>query len=266
MKPNLIIGSTSQLSNYFDNENFIKIPSRDIDYDKVLSIKYNKVFLLFAEQRTFIDNDDDCFYRINVEYTLEVINKIYNHCDEIIVYSTAELWNRYNGPISIDLPYDYNETPYIKSKHILCDTIKSTPNLRKKIKIIYPFNFNSSHRKEGFLFFKIFNSILNNEKYKIGNIDFNRDITHPKIIVNESINANSDKIIGMGLLINVKKFVCDIFDNLQLNVYDYLDFTTTNFLSNTRNEYYNEIKYSSYDELLKLTIEDIKNKKNDKTC
>ena len=266
MKPNLIIGNTSQLSNYFDDESFIKISSRDIDYDKILSKDYNKIFLLFAEQRTFIDNNEDCFYKTNVEYTLEVINKIINHCNEIIVYSTAELWNKYDGPISLDLPYDYNETPYIKSKHILCDIINDTPRLREKIKIIYPFNFNSSYRKEGFLFFKIFNSIISNEKYKIGNINFKRDITHPKIIVNESINSYSDKIVGMGELINVKDFVIDIFDKLQLNVYDYLDFTTTDFLSNTRNEYHSEIKYSSYDELLNLTIEDIKKQKNDKTC
>ena len=41
MKPNLIIGNTSQLSNYFDDESFIKISSRDIDYDKILSKDYN---------------------------------------------------------------------------------------------------------------------------------------------------------------------------------------------------------------------------------
>ena len=150
-KTSLVIGNTSQLSYYFPN-NFEKISSRDIDFTKLCSKKYDKVFLLFAEQRTFLNESDDFFIKTNFDYTLEVINKFKDISNKIIIYSTSELWNKYDGGISIDTPYNYFETPYIKSKEILCNTINQNREKYKNVIIAYPFNFNSPYRKEGFLF------------------------------------------------------------------------------------------------------------------
>jgi GDP-D-mannose dehydratase len=63
------------------------------------------------------------------------------------------------------------------------------------------------HRKEGFLFGKIFDSLLNNKKISIGDIDFYRDLIHPKNIVDISLITEKDIIIGSGELINVQKFI-----------------------------------------------------------
>jgi nucleoside-diphosphate-sugar epimerase len=255
-KPSLIIGNTSQLSNYFPN-NFEKISSRNIDFKNLCSKQYDKVFLLFAEQRTFLNETDDFFLKINFEYTLEVINKFKDFSNKIIIYSTSELWNKYDGCISLNNRYDYNYSPYIKSKEILCDYINNNRNIFPNVIIIYPFNFNSIYRKEGFLFGKIFHSLLNDKKISIGNIDFYRDLTHPKIIVDVSLNTDKDIIVGSGELINVKKFIEDIFTKLNKNVTDYIEYDESNNLKIKRGGYYSCDKLSNYDELINLTIKDI---------
>ena len=59
---NLVIGNTSQLSTYFPKNNFDFISSRNLDFEKIQKKKYDKIFLLFAEQRTFLkDNDSNIF-------------------------------------------------------------------------------------------------------------------------------------------------------------------------------------------------------------
>ena len=62
---NLVIGSTSQLSNYFP-PNYEKISSRDIDFDKIRKKTYESIYLLFAEQRTFINESLDFFNKTNI--------------------------------------------------------------------------------------------------------------------------------------------------------------------------------------------------------
>ena len=107
LKPSLIIGNTSQLSYYFPNT-FEKISSRNIEFDRVCSQQYDKVFLLFAEQRTFLNESEDFFVKTNVDYTIEVINKFKDISNKIIIYSTSELWNKYDGCISLKDNYNYN--------------------------------------------------------------------------------------------------------------------------------------------------------------
>jgi GDP-D-mannose dehydratase len=123
--------------------------------------------------------------------------------------------------------------------------------------IIYPFNFNSVHRKEGFLFGKIFKSILNDEKISIGNVDFERDLIHPSVIVNESIKTNEDILVGSGELYNVKNFIKDIFTLYNKNSDEYILTDNKNNLNNKRNGYYSCKKYSNYNDLLNLSIKDI---------
>jgi len=156
MKNNLVIGNTSQLSYYFPDD-YIKISSRNIDFDKYKNDKFDRVYITFAEQRTFIENDDQLFININFYYTIKVIDFFKDRCNKIVYYSTCELWNNCEGPIDLSLNYSYNYSPYIKSKEMISNYIKENYN---NVIIIYPFNFNSPYRKKGFLFSKIFDSII----------------------------------------------------------------------------------------------------------
>jgi nucleoside-diphosphate-sugar epimerase len=252
----LVIGNTSQLSYYFP-ENFKKISSRNINFEEINKVNYNNIWLTFAEQRTFLEEAQ--FIDVNLTYTLDVINKIKNNCNRIYIFSTSELWNQYEGPIHLSLPFKYDYTPYIKSKELLCNEILSDKDKYENITIIYPFNFNSVYRKPGFLFYKIFNSIINKTKEEIGNIDFNRDLIHPEILIRESIKSESDRIIGSGNLFNVKKFVEDIFLGLNLDINNHIIFGESNFLNNKRSEYYNKEKLCSYEDMLRITISELKN-------
>ena len=254
---NLIIGSTSQLSYYFPSS-YDKMSSRNIDFGKIHKNKYNKIYILFAEQRTYLNESESFFNEINVNYTLSVIDKVKDYCNNVVIYSTSELWNDYEGEVSIDMDYKYNYSPYIKSKQILCEYININKDKYSNINIIYPFNFNSPWRKGGFLFAKIFDSIIYRKNIITGDLNFNRDLIHPSIIVKNSINNNKDQLIGSGGLINIESFIKDLFFIDKLNYKDYINSDKVNNLNNKRKEYFSKIKNSSYDDLLKLTYNDLR--------
>lgn len=254
---NLIIGDTSQLSYFFPKE-FHRISSRNIDIKKIKTERYDSIFLLFAEQRTFLNENENFFKEINVDYTLKIIDELKNYCKKIVSFSTSELWNNIDGAVSVNHKFDYNYTPYIKSKEILSNYINEYKNIYNNVQIIYPFNFNSPFRKTGFLFSKIFDSLIYKKKIDLGNINFTRDMVHPSIIVREAINNNHDMLIGSGELFNVEKFVKDLFYNLNLNFNDYISYDDSNNLSNLRKNYFSKIRYSNYDSLLNLTLYDIR--------
>lgn len=254
---NLIIGDTSQLSNYFPS-NYDRISSRNIDFDKIRKNEYNKIYILFAEQRTYLNESESFFYEVNVKYTLSVIDKIKDHCNNVVIYSTSELWNDYEGAVSIELDYKFNYSPYIKSKEILCNIINSNKNYYSNVNIIYPFNFNSPWRKGDFLFAKIFDSLISRKKITTGNLNFYRDLTHASVIVQNSINQNKDQIIGSGELINIEDFVKDLFFLENLDYRDYITSDPRNDLINKRKDYFCKEKYLKYNDLLKLTHYDFK--------
>ena len=254
--PNLIIGNTSQLSYYFPDD-YEKVSSRNFCITKINFKKYNRIYFLFAEQRTFSNITESDFDEINVDLTIKILNLVYNICEQVVIYSTSELWNDYDGPISIKMPFKYNYSPYIKSKEKLSNFINLNRKLYPNVIIIYPFNFNSIYRKSGFLFEKIFRSIIKKEKISIGNVNFNRDLIHPSIIVKHSINTQNDLVIGSGVLINVKEFINDLYKHSNLVIDDYVMFDPSNNLKNLRKTYYSEQVFSSYDELISLTIKEI---------
>lgn len=253
---NLVIGNTSQLAHYFPN-GYDKISGRNIDYKTIRSKKYDVIFITFAEQRTFLNESEKFFTDVNVSYTLEVINNLKDYCNKIVIYSTAELWNNYEGQVSVNMGFDFNYTPYIKSKEILSNYINEYKGNYQNVHIIYPFNFNTPYRKEGFLFSKIFDSLINKSKNTTGDLNFKRDIIHPLTIVNNSITTNNDLLIGSGGLYNIEIFIKDLFSLYNLDYKDYIMINGSNNLPNKRKNYYSAIKYSNYDELLKLTIYDI---------
>lgn len=256
MMDNLIIGSTSQLSNYFPKE-YLRISSREIDYNSLKKQKYNRIYILFSEQRTFIENNNSLFYQTNVLKTMEVINELKDYCINIVVFATSELWNNCNGCIDLKTPFNYNHTPYIKSKEDLVNHIQNNRNIYDNVIIVYPFNFNSIYRKPGFLFYKVFDSLINLNKNSIGDVNFNRDLIHPRIVANKSIETNCDIIVGSGELINVQNFIIDLFRIHNVNINEYLTIDSKNNLSTIRNEYYSCNKLSTYDEIIKLTLEDL---------
>lgn len=254
---NLIIGSTSQLSHYFPIE-YERISSRNINYSEIINEKYNSIYILFAEQRTFLDESEKFFTDVNFTYTLNLINKIKDYCNNVIIFSTSELWNNYDGEVLVNYDFNYNYTPYIKSKEILSNYINEHKSIYNNVHIVYPFNFNSPYRKEGFLFCKIFDSIINKTQNTIGDLKFYRDLVHPSIIVKECIDMSEDKLIGSGTLINIEQFVIDLFNLSNLEYNDYIISNKNNNLSNVRKNYYSGIKYSNYNDLLKLTHNDIR--------
>lgn len=257
---NLIIGNTSQLSHYFPLD-YDRISSRNINYESIINKKYDSIYILFAEQRTFLNEDENFFIKINVDYTIEVIDNLKNHCKRIVVFSTSELWNNYDGEVSVYNKFDYNYSPYIKSKEILSNYLNEHKEKYENVRIIYPFNFNSPFRKEGFLFSKIFDSLINQKENFVGNLNFERDIIHPSIIVKESIITNEDVLIGSGELINIRSFINDLFHLHNLNFDDYIKSDSKNNLPNHRKNYLSKIKYSDYSELLNLTYDDVRKNK-----
>jgi nucleoside-diphosphate-sugar epimerase len=247
---NLVIGNTSQLSYYFP-DNYEKISSRNIQFTNK---RYDRVYICLAEQRTFIQNNKQLFLDTNVDYIINIIRHFSKTSNNIIIYGTSELWNNYDGAIDISTPYDYRSTDYIDSKRLLINIISK---LFSNIIILHPFNFNSIYRKEGFLFSKIFDSIINEKKITIGNTYFYRELLHPKFIVDQSIKATSDNIIGSGRLIFVNDFIRTLYSHFNMK---YDEFVTEDYKENiTSNEhiFYLKSKQILYNNLYEDTISEI---------
>jgi hypothetical protein len=129
----------------------------------------------------------------------------------------------------------------------------------KNVIILHPFNFNSIYRKEGFLFTKIFDSIINNKKITIGNTYFYRELLHPKFVVEESLKATEDKIIGSGRLTFVNDFIRSLYSYFSMN---YNNFVTEDF-NNISNEkiFYLKSKQVLYKNLYNDTIRELEKMK-----
>jgi hypothetical protein len=260
---NLIIGDTSQISKYFPSD-FIRMSSRNINYDLIKSKRWDKIYICFGESRKYLE-DVSLHNKINYELTLYVINNIKNYANKIYYYSTCELWNLYTGGINISMDFKFIKTPYTESKYkitkFIIDNHKKYPN----VIILYPFNFNSIYRCEEFLFGKIFNSILKNTKIEIGDTYFYRDIIHPTYVVQESLNCEDHKIIGSGRLTFVNDFIKDLYKKNDMN---YDDFVTENMVKfneySVKQEYYLKSVNNlySYDRLINDTNKEIINIKS----
>lgn len=224
---NLVIGSSSQLSNYFP-EDYIKISSRNIDFDYLKNHEWNSVYITFAEQRIYEPNID--YITPNYFYTLKIIESVLNNSKKIVCYTSCELWNELSGYIDINTdPKFYPlSNEYSISKLLLWNKIielRKSNNIYNKVIFIHPFYFNSVHRSKYFLFGKIFDSIINKKKINVGNLNFYRDMVHAKFVVKKSIEQNQDSMVGSGKLFNVKEFVKILY---QMNFMNFDDFVTEN--------------------------------------
>src|SRR5271166_1642855 len=219
----LVIGSSSQLAQYFPPD-YLKISSRNIDFDYLKSNPWDAVYLTFAEQRIYDANID--YITPNYTYTLQIINSLLDNCNKIVCYTSCELWNNLTGFIPLNTPakfYPINHE-YSISKLLLWNKItqlRKENNLYDKVIFMHPFYFNSVHRNEYFLFGKIFKSIINKQKIKVGNLNFYRDMVHTKFVVEKSIELSHDSMIGSGKLFNTKDFVRNLY---RLNDMDFREF------------------------------------------
>jgi nucleoside-diphosphate-sugar epimerase len=247
----LIIGNTSQLSYYFPKE-YDRISSRNI---KLTNIQYDRVYICFAEQRTYIKDNPKIFFDTNVDYTLKLIDHYSKLSNYVVVYGSSELWNNCNGSVDINISFNYKPSHYCDSKKLMIEKIKE--NSYKNVIVLHPFNFNSIYRKEGFLFYKIFNSIINEEKITIGNTYFYRELLHPKFVVEQSMKLKTDNIIGTGRLLFVNDFIRSLYSYFNME-YEY--FVTEDYKENIseQNIFYLKTKQIINNNLFDDTIEDIK--------
>jgi len=258
---NLVIGNTSQLSYYFPND-YIKISSRNINLDYIKNNKWNAVYICFAEQRIYDSNID--YITPNYIYTLQIINSILECTDKIVCYTSCELWNNLSGYIDLDTAPNFDiNNEYTISKFLLLNKIKQLRKINErynKVIFIHPFYFNSAYRSNYFLFGKIFDSILNKKVIDVGNLNFYRDIVHAQYIVDKSIEANSDLVVGAGKLFNVKDFIVDLYNYFDM---DFENYTKINNFSSSGKEKLIMAKVNinwdyTYQNLLNDTVNDLK--------
>lgn len=238
---NLVIGDTSQLARYFP-DSFVKISSRSIDYSYLSSQHWDSVYICFAEQRTFMANDplNQEFNDVNFFLVKRVIDNL--KANRIFYYSTAELWNDLSGPIHTDTPFQFKPNNYTLSKYNITVELLNK-NKYPNVSIVYPFNFNSIYRKSGYLFSKIFESIIEKKPITIGDTYYYRDIIHPYMVVDSTLKhdkTGEDFIVGSGRLTYVKDLIVELYRRMGM---DYNQYVTENIQSVSH--YRNKMFYNS---------------------
>jgi len=199
----LIIGDTSQVSHFLPYQ-FSRVSSRDFDCNLV--DEYERIFICFAEQRTF-DNSLD-FMTVNYDYTLDMVDKLLPKCNDIVFYSTAMLWENLES-YSIDDDYSYDEqNKYLVSKQKITDELKT----KDRVLIHYPCNFNSTYRKSGYLFSKLVDA-CRGRVVSTGDLNFNRELVHASYVARKSLYSDKSEIIASGYLINVRRYFHDVISH-----------------------------------------------------
>lgn len=261
---NIVIGNTSQQSYYYP-EDYIKVSSRNIDFNYIHNERFESAYIPFAEQRIYESNID--YITPNFIYTLDIIENLLDKTDKIVIFTSCELWANRSGIITDQTEPDFNTSnQYTLSKLLLLNEVK---RLRKydrrynKVVIIHPFYFNSIHRSKYFLFGKIFDSIANEKHIEVGNLDFYRDMVHTKFLVKKCIDLDKDSMVGSGKLFNVRDFVIDLYDSFGMSYSEYVK-EDRNLIPNDK-LIRAGVKWDySYQNLLEDTINDLKEiKKND---
>lgn len=219
--------------------------------------RFDRAYLCFGEQRTYLQESADFYSEVNVQHTMNVVDSIIDLCERIVVYSTADLWNAVDGCVSAGDPYKYNHSNYIKSKEMLCGRLRGGASYDKVV-IVYPFNFNSTLRGGGFLFGKVFDSLVRGVRVTIGDVDFNRDMVHPSVVVRESMRAEVDTVVGSGGAYNVGGFIRDLFGAMGLDFEEYVTIDNSTGFRKNVGAHYSCSPFSNYEELLGLSLADIK--------
>jgi GDP-D-mannose dehydratase len=218
---NLVIGNTSQQSNYYPDE-YLKISSRNINLDN--NTNFDSVYITFAEQRIYEDNID--YISTNFNYTLDIINNLLDLSNKITIFTSCELWSKCTGVIDLNTDPNFDiKNQYTLSKLILMNEIKRLRKINdryNKVVLIHPFYFNSVYRSKYFLFGKIFDSIINKKRIEVGNLNFYRDMVHTKFVVKKAIELEQDSMMGSGKLFNVRNFVIDLYDSFGMKYSEFV--------------------------------------------
>jgi hypothetical protein len=247
----LLIGNTAQLAHYFP-PTIQKISSRNISDDIFLN-QWNRVYVCFAEQRTF-KKEDQLFDQINFQYTKSIIERL--KAKTIIYYATAELWNNTTGEIHLGMKYNYHNSDYVSSKEKITNYLKVNYD---NVIIAYPFNFNSKHRMPPFLFGKVINSIVERKKIILGDTYYYRELLHPSFIVSESLKQNSDQIIGTGKLIFINDFIRSLYSAFDMNYDEFVQEDLQQHSIYRKNIFYNNTRcIFSEQDLKEIMINEIK--------
>lgn len=239
---NLVIGDTSQLAKYFP-DSFIKISSRNIDYNYIQKQRWNFVYICFAEQRTFLADKqlNSEFHNINFCLVKRVIESL--KANRIFYYSSADLWNDCTGPIDVNTPFQFKPNSYTLSKYNITMELLNKKKY-SNVSIVYPFNFNSIYRKSGYLFSKIFQSIIEETPITIGDTHYYRDIIHPSMVVDYTLTHDKigeDFIVGSGRLTYVNDMIIDLYTKMGMNYADYVSEKIENFSHYRNKMFYNKI-------------------------
>jgi len=262
---NLVLGSTSQLSHYFP-EDYIKISSREIDLNSLKKTKWDAVYICFGEHRTYLteiadEKTKELFWSINVQKTLDVIDNLKEVSNKIVYYSTAELWNNTTGPIQLTDPFCFYENIYTNSKRIVSGILrdkKKYPN----VSVLYPFNFNSVYRAQEFLFGKIFKAIINKTPISIGDVQYYRELLHPQMVVDASVENLSgvDEVVGSGRVVHVGDFIELLYTHSGLNYREMVKEDTSRPSIYRKNVFYSSKRNKKYDvdHLIDLTVKELK--------
>lgn len=260
---NIVIGKNSQLAQYVDKLDTIFWSANEVDTE--IAKKADKIYFFFCEQRTFLQLPEEDYMHVNVTLTMELLTKLYNEKTDFYIYGSGDLWNNCEGGVTIDTPINYKYSPYLKSKHILTEYILDFIHEKNatNIHLIHPFNFNTPHRKEGFLFYKIFDSIIYKKKITTGNLDFMRDIVHPNFILFRSQFTRRTSLVGSGNPVNIKEFVSKLYSHFDMNIHDYL--TEDKAATTVHSSFFYHKTKIRYNNLLEDTINDITKFKN-KAC
>jgi len=261
---NLVLGSTSQLSHYFPDD-YIKISSREIDLNSLKKTKWDAVYICFGEHRTYLTKTEDekikeLFWSVNVKKTLDVIENLKEVSNKVVYYSTAELWNNTTGPIQLTDPFCFYENIYTNSKRHVSETLRDKvkyPN----VSVIYPFNFNSVYRAQEFLFGKIFKSIINKTPVSIGDVQYYRELLHPQMVVDASVEIlpGVDEVVGSGRVVHVGDFIELLYMYSGLNYREMVEEDTSTPSIYRKNVFYSSKRNEKYDvdRLIDLTLKEL---------
>lgn len=277
MLKDLVIGSSSQLAYYWPSRrrsvtDFIS--SRNIDISWIKSKRWNRIYFAFNDGATYLTDDKyrKRFIENNVDYPLFLIEQLHKCCENIVFYSTTEIWNDYSGVLNlkdileegIEDTFDYRHwpqgTPYVYSKVLVTSRLFDAFSQGKYLNVIvlFPYSFNSPMREDkNFLMGKIFDSVINKKQVTIGDTYYYRELLHPRFVVEQSIAATSHQIIGSGRLTYVNDFIRDIYGSFALFPEDYIieedtknEFKAANYLDSP-------VCLYSYNSLLADTCNDI---------
>lgn len=266
-KPNsLIVGSTSQLSNYFPNY-YDRISSREC-FDDIKNKYWDTVYLCFGDNKTYLSDSRDSavvnsFYKINYELTMKAVDIFTPLARRVVVYSTAELWNECSGAVNVETPFRFSPSYYTVSKYNLSVRLKDKKEY-PNVSVIYPFNFNGVNRKGDFLFGKVFDSILNNKHIVLGDTYYYRDLSHPSLLARESrmswSDVGKDFVVGSGRVVFVNDLIRSLYSEFDMKYDDYVEEKISSHAHYRTHIYYSNNSNYSLNEpsLLQILVEELK--------